>query len=377
MFTAPLPASMVSLAVRFPERVIANDYWRARYPDLVRTAEEQVLGKLWRREGNGSSARFDAAMARYVSDPFRGCVERRWLAAGESALDLEVPAALEALEAAGLGPGDVDLLICSSFFPDQCDVGNAAFLARRLGLLCPAWNLESACSSSLVALETATRLVASGAHRNVLVVTSCTYSRISPEDDTLAWGNGDGAAAFVVAPVPAPCGLLAFHSINTSITCGAIYATLECGGSGARRIQMRTRPEAGRLLRETAEPFLTACVGRALEKARLSADDIDLFVFNTPTAWYTAFCADALGVPESRSVNVHSLYANVGPVLMPANLFHAACDGRVREGATVLLYAVGSVSNASAAVVRFPRLRLRVQALEARVAVPAPEPVGQ
>jgi 3-oxoacyl-[acyl-carrier-protein] synthase-3 len=349
---------MVSLAVRFPARVIRNDYWRAKYPDLVRTAEERVLGKLWRQDGNGSSARFDAAMARYVSDPFRGCVERRWLGAGESAIDLEVPAACEALEAAGLAPGDVDLLICSSFFPDQCDVGNAAFLAKRLGLGCAAWNLESACSSSLVALETAACLVASGAHRNVLVVTSCTYSRVSPEDDTLSWGNGDGAAAFVVAPVPAPGGLMAFHSINTSVTCGAIYATLEGAGDGGHRIEMHTRPEAGSLLRETAEPFLTTCVGRALEKARLTLADIDLFVFNTPTAWYTEFCADALGAPESRSVNVHSLYANVGPVLMPANLFHAAAEGRVRAGATVLLYAVGSVSNASAAVVRFPTLRL-------------------
>jgi 3-oxoacyl-[acyl-carrier-protein] synthase-3 len=349
---------MVSLAVQFPSRVIGNDYWRGKYPELVRTAEERVLGKLWRAEGNGLSARFDAAMARYVSDPFRGCVERRWLAPGQNAIDLEVPAASQALAAAGLAPGDVDLLICCSFFPDQCDVGNAAFLARRLGLGCAAWNLESACSSSLVALETATSLVASGAHRNVLVVTSCSYSRVSPEDDTLAWGNGDGAAAFVVAPVPAPAGLLAFHSINTSVTCGAIYATLADAEDGGHRIEMHTTPEAGRMLRETAEPFLTACVGRALEKAQLAAADIDLFVFNTPTAWYTNFCADVLGVSDTRSVNVHPLYANVGPVLMPANLFQAAAEGRVKPGATVLLYAVGSISNATAAVLRFPTLRL-------------------
>jgi 3-oxoacyl-[acyl-carrier-protein] synthase-3 len=349
---------MVSLAVRFPQRVIGNDYWRSKYPDLVRSAEERVLGKLWQPGANGASRRFDAAMAPYLSDPFRGCVERRWLGAGESALDLELPAAREALDAASLGPGDVDLLICCSFFPDQRDVGNAAFLARRLDLACPAWNLESACSSSLVALETAAALVASGLHRNVLVVASCTYSRVSPEDDTLAWGNGDGAAAFVVAPVAAPAGLVAFHSINTSVTCGAIYATVEGGADGDHRLRMHTKPEAGALLRETAEPFLTACVGGALEKAGLGVEDVGLFVFNTPTAWYTAFCAGVLGVPEGRSVNVHARYGNVGPVLMPANLYHAAAEGRVAEGAAVLLYAVGSVSNASAAVVRFPALRL-------------------
>jgi len=353
-----IPASMVSLALRFPERVIGNDHWRRKYPDLVRTAEERALGKLWRPEGNGSCGRFDAAMAKYLADPFRGCVERRWLSPGEQAIDLEEPAARDALAAAGLAPGDVDLLICSSFFPDQCDVGNGAFLARRLGLGCPAWNLESACSSSLVALETAASLVGTGAHRNVLVVTSCSYSRVSPEQDSLGWGNGDGAAAFVVAPVPAPAGLVAFHSINTSVTCGAIYATLEPNGGGSHRIEMHATAEAGRLLRETAEPFLTACVGGVLEKARLTTGDVDFFVFNTPTAWYAEFCADVLGVPREKTVNAHPLYANVGPVLTPANLYHAAAEGRVKDGATVLLYAVGSASNASAAVMRLSDLRL-------------------
>ena len=121
---------------------------------------------------------------------------------------------------------------------------------------------------------------------------------------------------------------------------------------------MHTSETAGRMLRETAEPFLLACVDGALRKAKLRRDEIDLYVFNTPTAWYSEFCADALGVPLSKTVNAHPHYANIGPVLTPANLYHAALDGRVKPGATVLLYAVGSVSNATAAVVRFTDLRL-------------------
>jgi 3-oxoacyl-[acyl-carrier-protein] synthase-3 len=353
-----IPASIVSLAVRLPDRVVDNDELRRKYPEVVRSAEERILARVWRPGADGRSSRFDRAMAKYLGDPFLGCVERRWLAPGEQSIDLEEPAARSALEAAGMMPSDVDLLICSSFFPDQCDVGNAAFLAKRLGIGCPAWNLESACSSSLVAFETAAALVGSGCHHNALVVTSCNYSRIAPENDTLAWGNGDGAAAFVVAPVEAPAGLVAFHSISTNVTCGAVYCTVEPDGDGAHRLQMHTGEDGGRLLRETAEPFLKECVEGALKKADLDREEVDLFVFNTPTAWYSAFCADVLGIPESRSINAHPYCANVGPVLTMTNLFHAARQGRVAESKTILLYAVGSVSTASAAIVRFPALCL-------------------
>jgi 3-oxoacyl-[acyl-carrier-protein] synthase-3 len=344
-----------ALAVALPERVITNAFFRERYPDVVRTVEDRVLGKLWRSAAEGAASRFDQAMAPYLGDPFRGVVERRWLADGESALDLETRAAKRALTLAETDERGVDLIICSSFFPDQLDVGNASFLAQRLGVTCPAWNLESACSSSLVALETASALVHAGVHRRVLCVTSCCYSRISPPEDTLSWGNGDGAAAFVVErSADERCGMLGFHSLSTNVTCGAIASTWQ-----GDRLLMKTTEAAGRLLRDTAEPFLRTCVDGALDKAGVSIDDIGLFVCNTPTAWYTAFCADVLGIAHERTVNVHARVANVGPVLLPANLAHVA--DRIEPGKLVLLYAVGSVSNASAAVVRWPRLRATLE----------------
>lgn len=345
-----LNAGIRSVAVELPSRVVTNDELRSRYPDVVANIEQHVLGRLWNPEPDSASARFDAAAAGYMSDPFRGCVKRRWLHPDEKAIDLEEPAARCALERARLTPMDVDALICCSFFADQFDVGNAAFLARRLDLRCPAWNVESACSGSLIALQTACALVHGGVYGRVLVVTSCTYSRISPEDDTLAWGNGDAAAAFVVEREEMPAGLLASHSESTHVTCGAIWAAFD--GTAMR---MHTGPEAGRLLRDTAEPFLRRCVDGALGKAQLSVDDVDAFVCNTPTAWYTAFCADALGIPAAKCVNAHPEIANVGPVLMPANLQLAARRGLLRPGSVVLLYAIGSVSNATATVVRCGR----------------------
>jgi len=81
--------------------------------------------------------------------------------------------------------------------------------------------------------------------------------------------------------------------------------------------------------------------------------EIDFFVFNTPTAWYGEFCRRSLGIPEERSVDTYPEFANVGPALLPVNLYRAAQSGRLRPGDLVLVYTIGSVSSAGALVMRW------------------------
>src|SRR5207302_10391987 len=128
------------IAVSLPETVRTNDYYKERYPDQVAALAEKSLGKLWKKdavtgEAHAKPARTDAfsvEMAAYLDDPFRGTVERRVVRPGETALSLEKSAAERALGAAKMSANDVDLMIVSSFQPDQLGVGNAAFLARAL-----------------------------------------------------------------------------------------------------------------------------------------------------------------------------------------------------------------------------------------------------
>jgi 3-oxoacyl-[acyl-carrier-protein] synthase-3 len=350
-----LPAvGLRSLAVHLPRAVRTNDYWRERHPEMVRGVADQNLARVWSPPPGASvsESAFLSAMAPYMSDPFRGAKERRILGADESTLSMELPAARGALDAAKMAPDDVDLVISSAFLPDQIGVGNAAFLAKALGVRCPAWNLETACTSSLVALETAGALVATGAYARVLVVISCSYSKTSPETDTLAWANGDGAAAFVVGRVPDGEGVLGVKTINTADGCGAMYYEL-VGGDAGPHIEMRAGKEAGAALRHTSERALLECSRGAMRAAGVTLDDIDFFVVPTPVAWYADFCARLLGFAPEKTINLHPRFANMGPALMPTNLYFAAREGKVRPGSLVLLHTVGIVSNASAAVVRW------------------------
>jgi 3-oxoacyl-[acyl-carrier-protein] synthase III len=350
-----LTAGFRALAVDFPSTIRTNDYWREKYPEMVAEAEEKTLAKLWSAgEQSAASATFDAAMEPYVKDPFRGCKERRVLAEGETAATIELGAARQALDACSLAPEDVELMIVTSFMPDTLAVGNAAVLSGRLGLRGAAWNMESACSGSVVALQTACGLVASGQHRNVLVVASCTYSRNVHETRTMSWFLADGAAAFVVAPAAAGEGLLGGKSVHTADTCGAFVHRLALDQpNGTPTIEMAANATTSRVLRDTSEKYLRQCVFGALDRASLELDDIDFFVFNTPTAWFAEFAANALGVDRSKTISTNHWYANVGPVLMPANLHAAARTGKVKRGDRVLLYSIGSVSSASAAIVRW------------------------
>src|SRR5690606_21754914 len=130
-------AGVTGLAVGFPSVVRTNDYWRARFPEIVAQAEQYSLARLWARSERTDDP-FDAAAGDYLADPFRGAVERRVLAPGETTLSMELRAARGVLEATGYSPDDIDLMLVTSFVADQLGTGNALYLAGELGLRAPA-----------------------------------------------------------------------------------------------------------------------------------------------------------------------------------------------------------------------------------------------
>ncbi|MEZ4451952.1 MAG: 3-oxoacyl-[acyl-carrier-protein] synthase III C-terminal domain-containing protein [Nannocystaceae bacterium] len=343
---------ITAVAYAVPEQVRRNDYWQVHHPELVASAGDRALARVWARREAQARNLFDEAMEPYLDDPFRGAVERRILAEGETSLSLEVLAARRALAAGRRAPGDVDLLLLTSFIPDQPGPGNAAYLVKELGLRCPGINLESACSSTLVSLNTAVGLVQAGHYRNALVVSSCCYSRFAPPWDTLSWFMGDGAGALLLGEVPEGRGWAAAQTIHTAATCGTFHLDLAVeGGKAVHR--MTASQETARVINEIGEPSMREACAGALERAGIRAGDLACVVTNTPTAWYASFAAKVLGVPRDRLVSTYDRFANTGPVLIPMNLHESMRRGKLRDGDWVLLYAIGSVSTAVATVLRW------------------------
>src|SRR5262245_61491103 len=76
-----------------------------------------------------------------------GIERRHYAAEGETTVDMAEVAARRAIEAAGLKPGDIDLIVFATATPDLVFPNAGALLQARLGCLGgPAFSVEAACS---------------------------------------------------------------------------------------------------------------------------------------------------------------------------------------------------------------------------------------
>lgn len=161
-----------------------------------------------------------------------GVARRHWVSDGETALDLGVHAAREALAGAGLERSDIDVVVNASGTPIQPIPDGAALLAHRLAIVgANAFSVHTTCISFLTGFYQAALLIASGAAERALVVSmevgSIALNMDQPESALLI---GDGAAAVVLGRARVPGqGILSAH-----FEChpdGGEFARIRGGGS--------------------------------------------------------------------------------------------------------------------------------------------------
>lgn len=352
-----------ALSVSFPQTIRTNKYWLQKFPELFAQAMPRQRERQIRKPTKLTSPMDDLEnlsgidlwlqeVNPYLGDPFRGTVQRCVVTGSESSLLLEYQAAQAAIRAANLTVDQIDLAIISSLFPDVVGTGLAAHLAQKLGLNCPAWNLESTCASALVALHTAEAFLKTGSYQHILIVVSHLGSQAVNEADTLSWSMGDGAGAFIVAKAKPNQGILSTKIMSTITTCGAYTHELVIDDQGCPRLQTSTGDNVSSLATTAVDQVRECCLA-AVQEAGVSLDRINYFAFNTPTAWYANVCAKALGIDPERVINLYPTYANIGPVFPIANLYHGVANGKIRENDLVLVYANGASATAAAMVIRW------------------------
>ncbi|MDZ4169348.1 MAG: beta-ketoacyl-ACP synthase III [Coriobacteriia bacterium] len=128
-----------------------------------------------------------------------GIRERRFVAEGETTSDLAERAARVAMDRAGVGADDVDLLLVGTSSPDHIMPSTACRTQHKLGLACPAVDLMAACSSFIYALQYGAAAIESGRADTVLVVGAEALTRlIDFTDRSTCVLFGDGAGAVVL-----------------------------------------------------------------------------------------------------------------------------------------------------------------------------------
>jgi 3-oxoacyl-[acyl-carrier-protein] synthase-3 len=211
-----------------------------------------------------------------------------------------------------------------------------------LGLRCGAMDLNAACSGFVYGLVAGHGFVGLGLDR-VLVVGSETLSRITDQDDRgTAVIFADGAGAVVLEAVPGEGQLLAWD-LGAD---GSARAILDCDHGGF--INMEGREVFRRAVRATVESSRAA-----LDRAKVAADDVALFVPHQANVRIIEAAAQRLGIPMDRVAIVLDHTGNTSSASIPLALADALDHGRVTSGDHVLLSGFGAGMTWASAVLRW------------------------
>src|ERR1035438_8830154 len=142
-----------------------------------------------------------------------GIHERRVIGVGEFSSDLGTKAGRRALDAAGLSPNDLDVIIVATATPDRGSPSTACIVQHKLGVTngCPAFDLNAVCSGFLYAMSVGSQFIQSGIYKNVLVIGADTFSRITDWDRRDCVFFGDGAGAVVLQRTNSQDGFFCFE----------------------------------------------------------------------------------------------------------------------------------------------------------------------
>ncbi|RDC59572.1 Beta-ketoacyl-[acyl-carrier-protein] synthase III [Alteripontixanthobacter maritimus] len=270
-------------------------------------------------------------------------IRNRYIAEdGETTSTLAADAARAALEAAGLAPHDIGLIIVATATPDNTFPATATQVQHALG--CNggiAFDVAAVCSGFLYALATADSLLANGMAEKALVIGSETFSRILDwEDRTTCVLFGDGAGAVVLerrdVAEDGP-GILASKLHADGAHCDLLYVD---GGPSTTQTVGKLRMKGREVFRH-AVVNLAEVLGETMEKAGLEPSSIDWIVPHQANRRILDATARKLGISPDKVVVTVDQHANTSAASVPLAYDAAVRDGRIKPGDLVMLEAMG------------------------------------
>ena len=270
-----------------------------------------------------------------------GIRERHIAAANEATSDLAVKAGTAAIEAAGLKPADIDLLIVATCTPDSPLPTASTVVQHKLGLgRIACFDLGAACSGFLYALETADAMLRTGRYRHALVIGAEKLSSVTDyQDRNTCVLFGDGAGAVVLGAKPGRgYGLIGSRR----------PASAETVARREHFLQMR-----GKEVFKLAVTAMGDAVVELLEANGVRADQVRLIIPHQANLRIIEAIAQRIKVGSERVyVNIER-YGNTSAASIPIALHEALRLGRIQSGDYVLFVAFGAGLTWASALIRW------------------------
>jgi len=288
-----------------------------------------------------------------------GIRERRFAADDQATSDLSLEAARRALEAAGIQPSDLDLIVLGTLTPDYLLPSTACLVQDRLGAKnAGAFDCNAACTGFLTALHTGEAFVAAGRARRVLVIGAETLSRfVDYTDRSSAIIFGDAAGAAVLMPHE-DCGQGEVLKTHLGAD-GSGYDFIHMPGGGSRKPPTPESLAAGdHFIKMRGREVFRFAVEHMSEMIQLmlegeDPEELTLIVPHQVNRRIIDSALDRLEMTDEKvAINIQD-YGNTSAATVPVAFDEAARAGRLEKGKLVVLVAFGAGLTWGATLIRW------------------------
>tara|TARA_R110002020_G_scaffold123525_2_gene280131 strand:+ start:10149 stop:11090 length:942 start_codon:yes stop_codon:yes gene_type:complete len=261
-----------------------------------------------------------------------GIYERR-ISTGETVSDLGAQAARHAMKNANLIEQDIDMIIVATSSPERISPSTACTIHRKLNFKknIPCFDINAVCSGFVFAMHICAPMISSKMYKNILIIGSEVYSKITDWSDKNCVFFGDGAGALI---------------LSTSVK-GWTYSEIHSNGSGTGSTGFscslnetyNTNPKE---VWDAAITFLPDSIRSVLKATNLNASDINMFFPHQASINMLKAISTDVGLDHSKIKKVMNKYGNIAGASIPIALSDAFENKEIKVGDKILLTAVGS-----------------------------------
>ncbi|MTI48382.1 MAG: ketoacyl-ACP synthase III [Firmicutes bacterium] len=331
-------AGILGVGLYMPEEIRTNDYWN----------DKEFL---------------NLPPSKSKKDCFLGIDERRVFPKNMLPSEAEVKAGEAALKNANISKEEIDLVLVHSMVPNETVPGNASLVQYELGLKnAAAWNIDTCCSSFVTMFINASALIKSGMFKKILVITSIFHSKIIDENDYLTPYVGDGSSAVVVGEVPEEYGYITSHCTSNGYYHDAFTVRERLPLASKYRSHFEKSPlqnlmtsntKKAREMGKKSLDYMSEVLFETLNKSDYSKSDLDFFLSHQPCHWAHDAWRDLLELSEDKSYQTFNIYGNIASTSIPASMYHALENNRIKKGDTILIASSGAGENHAAALFKW------------------------
>ena len=283
-----------------------------------------------------------------------GIEERRWVSEGETGCDLATKASREAIERAGVGPEDIDLIIYATLSPDFMFPGTAVFVQRALGLKdIPCLDIRQQCTGFIYGLSIADAYVRSGAFKNILMIGSEVHSTgldVSTAGRDITVLFGDGAGAVVIGRATDDKHMILSTHIHADGSEAEILWTEYPASARSPRITAEAMAErkhypsmnGKRVFKHAVTKMPSAIMEGMMANGLKSIDEIDMVIPHQANLRINQMVSKMIGLPDHKMHNNIMKYGNTTAASIPICAHEAVQLGKIKPGDLVCMVAFGA-----------------------------------